>query len=34
MDGQVVWIWVARVGLPALSNSRNLLGRMTHLQNG
>src|SRR6266702_1481606 len=31
-DGQVVWIWVANVGLSALSNSRSLLGRMDHLQ--
>jgi hypothetical protein len=28
----VVWIWVANVGLSALSNSRSLLGRMDHLQ--
>src|SRR5437764_15113907 len=32
IDGQVVWICVASVGLSALSNSRNLFGRMQHLQ--
>src|SRR6266567_3482854 len=31
-DGQVVWICVASVGLSALSSSRNLFGRMQHLQ--
>ena len=31
-EGQVVWICVASVGLSALSNSRNLFGRMQHLQ--
>src|SRR5438552_3787876 len=31
-EGQVVWICVASVGLSAFSNSRNLFGRMQHLQ--